>query len=205
MFLTESQIIYGKEVIKLITEIGAVNGGKVWLEFGTLLGHVRDGGFIPHDKDIDLGIEYRYWNDDIIFNLKKLGFEIRKKSIFNDERCLKFVGVNKKNKITKFRFRYKNSVNVCFDIFHEGVNEYKNYMYYKQPRDNSHIIELPKNLILPQIRGMFYDVDVWIPENYMGYIKYCYGENWKKPMKMGTGEYKQEWFKNRKRFRRSLN
>lgn len=44
----------------VLAEAGAVLdklGVKWWLSAGTALGFHRDGGFIPHDSDIDVGIE----------------------------------------------------------------------------------------------------------------------------------------------------
>lgn len=189
----------GKEVIKLISKIGMENGTKVWLQFGTLLGHVRDGGFILHDRDIDLGIEYRYWNNNISLDLKKLGFIVMAEARFTETSFLKFVGANKKNALGKMRLKYKD-ISICFDIFHEGVDEYKNYMYSCQPKEKKYLIELPKNLLVPQVKTMFYDVDVWLPENYMGFIKRVYGESWQKSIDnyIGSNIHK----KNSKKFRR---
>ncbi|MBP3194025.1 LicD family protein [Natronogracilivirga saccharolytica] len=54
-----------------------------WIEYGTLLGAVREGGFIPWDSEIDIGI----WYDDykkhakyIDEELKSMGFIIDKTS-----------------------------------------------------------------------------------------------------------------------------
>lgn len=171
----------GKEIVKLITDVGRKNGVKIWIEFGTLLGHVRDNGFIPHDRDIDFGMEYKYWNDNIISDLKKAGFIVRASSKFTESPFLKFVGAAKKNTIGKMRILYKD-IMVCLDIFHEGVAEYKNYMYSCQPRIKNYLIELPKNLLIPQIKATFYDVDIWIPENYIEFIEYAYGKNWQQPI-----------------------
>ncbi len=46
----------GKEIMGLINEIFYSLEVPYWLEYGTLLGAVRDKGFISHDIDIDLGL-----------------------------------------------------------------------------------------------------------------------------------------------------
>ena len=82
-----------------------------------------------------------------------------------------------------------------------GVDEYKNYAYFQLISEKV-LIELPKNLFIPQIKGVFYDIDVWIPENYIGFIEYAYGKNWQYPIEnyIGGKEHKR----NRKRFIRSF-
>jgi phosphorylcholine metabolism protein LicD len=191
----------GKEIVKLITDIGRKNGAKIWIHFGTLLGHTRDNGFIPHDRDIDFGIEYKYWNDNIISDLKKFGFKIWVIIKFTESHFFKFVGVVKKNIIGKIRFQYKN-INICLDVFHEGVDNYKDYMYSCQPKIKNYLIELPKNLLIPQTKATFYDIDIWIPENYMGFIEYAYGKSWQNPIEDYIGSKTHK--KNSDRFKRRV-
>jgi hypothetical protein len=55
-----------------------VAGVHFWLMFGTLLGAIRDGDFIEHDHDTDLGV----WFDDLdkvclaITGMEQMGFEV---------------------------------------------------------------------------------------------------------------------------------
>lgn len=44
------------EMLPYVTELLKKNNVKYWLDWGTLLGAVRDGRMIPWDFDIDLGI-----------------------------------------------------------------------------------------------------------------------------------------------------
>jgi phosphorylcholine metabolism protein LicD len=46
-----------------------------WLEFGTLLGAVREGGVISHDTDIDMGMFLSDYDESVPEVLRKYGFE----------------------------------------------------------------------------------------------------------------------------------
>jgi len=52
--------------------------GKVFISDGTLLGHVRNGGFIKGDGDIDLGIKREDYSSKIIDDMISAGFRVHK-------------------------------------------------------------------------------------------------------------------------------
>ena len=53
-------------------------GVTAWLTDGTLLGAVRDGGFIPHDLDMDLAAMSTQYGPDVEGAIAAAGFETRK-------------------------------------------------------------------------------------------------------------------------------
>lgn len=51
-------------------------GVESWLTDGTLLGFYREGDFIGHDGDVDLGVKAKNWKEDILPSMKSNDFEV---------------------------------------------------------------------------------------------------------------------------------
>jgi hypothetical protein len=71
--------LYGEGMLR--ETLAACNelGLKPFLAFGTLLGHIREGGFIEHDSDIDLGLmdaDYQQ-RGQLVELLKSRGYTVR--------------------------------------------------------------------------------------------------------------------------------
>lgn len=62
--------------LKDFTDCLTKNGYSYTLIWGTLLGAVRNKGFIPHDYDIDVAVWYKDYDTDLIKHLKKIGFDL---------------------------------------------------------------------------------------------------------------------------------
>jgi phosphorylcholine metabolism protein LicD len=187
------------EIVDKVTKICGKYNTHVWIEFGTLLGHIRDGGIMPHDRDMDFGLEYSTWDDCVLEEFLDTGFIIRNSSIFSDDRPLKFVGSEKRSKLTNLMPGYKG-VNIGFEIYHEGMGDFEDYMYFWPPRHPNWIFEIPKRLVVPQIKTTFCNTLTWMPENFMDNIKFMYGESWQTPIAGYTGGKIHR--ENSKRFRR---
>lgn len=67
----------GEETLRKASDILDKAGVFHWLEFGTLLGVVRDGKLIKHDCDLDLGVFLDDFSDEIKVHFEKAGFEYK--------------------------------------------------------------------------------------------------------------------------------
>ena len=76
----------GKNVLNVASEALSKINIFFWLEFGTLLGVIRDGKLIEHDTDIDIGVKLQDYSPDIEKILISHGFiKTRKFEIDNGE------------------------------------------------------------------------------------------------------------------------
>lgn len=100
-------------VLKDIKNVLSKAGIPFWLEFGTLLGAIREKDFIAHDLDIDIGMPMSYHTQELVNILERNGFKLKRRITVSDgyaleetyERC----GVD----IDIFYFYEKNGKYVC--------------------------------------------------------------------------------------------
>lgn len=83
-----------------------------WLEFGTLLGAIREKDFIKHDFDIDLGCLTIEKKEILKDKLEKNGFKFLRKITIEDGK-----------KICEETYNYKNKLNIDFFYFYPKINK----------------------------------------------------------------------------------
>lgn len=157
-----------KNVLEKLNNIFIENNLKIWLDYGTLLGAIREKDFIKHDCDIDLGIFYEE-------GLPKKIEKILKNNNINVYRELIV-----EDKILEQTFRI-NGVNV--DIFYYLIIKDKIETYYFE----NNLSE--KRLLLNKIINPLIELDEiefkkmkWLkPIKYEEYLTVNYGKNYMIP------------------------
>lgn len=111
---------------------------EYWLDFGTLLGCIREGGFLAHDLDLDVGVFYKEkQHDKFLSKLEEKGFRLTKTFIYFDaivEQSFFYNHVNfdilyyyknAQNKLISYNFEYKKNRESATDIVgYEYSNQY---------------------------------------------------------------------------------
>lgn len=159
------------------------NGFKYSLAFGTMLGAVREKGFIKHDADIDVFMWIENYGPDFVENLLKRGFSFSHSfSVDNDK-------LGKED-----TFLYDG---VQIDIFYiYPPLEGRSYPYccdfviHPDCLSREHSVRkygglLPRRLEMPMshevIRVPFESLSLPILENAQDYLRYRYGDDFMTP------------------------
>ena len=173
---------FAGETLKKIKDILDQEDIIFWLDFGTLLGAVREKDFIEHDIDIDFGIMYE------VSMVKKLEEAFEKNEI---RKCREFT---LDDKIVEQTYEYKG---LAFDIFYYFTDESKKWCYgftfgnnalQKKIYDNRDVSTGLEGVryISPKAgveKIMFKNNEYFVPENTHEYLKLNYGENYMTPNK----------------------
>ena len=152
------------------------SGIKWWLSAGTILGLYRDGDFIPHDTDIDIGVEGDHYNNQEKINklmvaFQKNGFRLIRTMFYGDY-TMQLAFIDKRNIIFDLYFFYP--------IFNEMINY-----------NNGGILTKPSKLFSSLGKMEFKGYEYNCPNDIDEYLAFRYGEDWKVP-KIKKGDWRKD-------------
>ncbi|WP_055069579.1 LicD family protein [Clostridium massiliamazoniense] len=173
---------YSLEAMEEINKILSKGNIEFWLDYGTLLGAIRDNDFIAHDLDLDFGM---FYNED---EVKKI------EHIFEESNIKKHREFLLEGKIVEQTYSYKG---LCFDIFYYFTDEKEMWTYgftyrknklKKVSQGNKDISEGFDGMrYFTRKRGLetykFKGMNCLVPENPHEYLRCNYGENYMTPIK----------------------
>lgn len=160
---------------------------NLFVDYGTLLGFVRDGGFIAYDDDLDFGFVNRTDDQGVWLEIeehaKKAGF--RKIRQFSYDGLITEQAYERKG-LTLDIFSHPASANGMMSAFgyetHAGV-------VYKDEHEMTVIQHLTSKV--EEIDSLFvHGKEYPVPKNFTEYLGDVYGKTWKTPLP--RGEYEQD-------------
>lgn len=169
------------DVIKDFNECCEINNINYTLAFGTLLGAIREKGFIKHDLDVDVAIWANDYSDKIPKKLERSGFklvhsfEVDKGLLGREETYVKS-GVS----IDIFYFYEGDGVYpyCCDFIMHKGATTFRSCM-------NRFGKVIPRRIELPltkeRVQTDFEGTKLYVPKNAHEILVFRYGENYMIP------------------------
>lgn len=166
---------YGRGVLAHISGVLEKHKIPAFATYGTLLGFVRDNGFLPHDDDIDLGVLPGDWTPQRLL-----------KVLLEDEEGFSFLFAFSYNgRVTEFKLQY-GKVPIDFFFYEDDGEEFSagSYHYYpnvKYPTPNANSAQRvcePRIEALGRIR--VYGIDFPVPSNTEYVLERLYG-NWRVP------------------------
>lgn len=150
-----------------------------FVDFGTLLGFVRENGFMSHDLDLDIGV---FATDEeklaLYAVLQRSGYILYRNYILG-------------NKIVEQSYHYtdkKKNIIIKFDInFYENTkNESKTWLFYYLKKNKlkpryRHVVEMSYSRIEDISYINVQGNNIPVPSNYEKLLEEKYGQTWKTP------------------------
>lgn len=168
---------HGKEVLVHLAEVIERHKLPVFAAYGTLLGFVREGGFLSHDDDIDLGVLPGEWTPRKML-----------KVLLEEEEGFTFMFAFSYNgKVTEFKLQY-DGVPIDFFFYEDDgakffAGSYHFYPDVKYPAPNANSAQ---RVVEPRIVGLdkinVYGIEFPVPANVEYVLEKLYG-NWRVPDK----------------------
>ena len=172
---------HAKDCLETIKENLDKNNLHFWLDYGTLLGAMREKDFIAHDLDIDLGMFYENQVEEV-------------EKAFKEANIKKVREFTLDGKVVEQTYSYKG---LYFDIFYYFKDENLMWTYgftFKNNKLNK--VSYKDKDVSTGFEGMKYFVkkrgletimikgkEYTVPENPDGYLRENYGPNYMTPIK----------------------
>lgn len=168
------------QTLKCFTDTLNNNGYEYTLAFGTLLGAVREKGFIKHDIDIDVAMWAEEWNKDLVNVLASAGFKLIH-SFEIDNGALGREETYESHGITiDIFYFYKDKERIyCCDFI--GWSDAPTYVKSMKVHGGA----LPRRIFLPMTKDRilckFEDTEFFIPKNANEILEFRYGPTYMIP------------------------
>lgn len=171
-----------KAAIKKLIKTMNKNQYRFWLEFGTLLGAIREKGFISHDHDIDIAMDIHERDEFLEEKLTSEGFKLKKRAKLLTGEIIEET-YNYKTATIDIFYAYKDDCQIkIFDYQtfnnlspNECIKKYGGLRVYENVLTEFDLINYE-----------FFGSKVSIPGNYKDHLQELYGEdfmiknkNWK--------------------------
>lgn len=174
------RILFKKNGLKYLSEVTeALNDGGVtaFATFGSLLGLIREGGILKHDRDIDIGVIYEssetYAAIETIF--ENMGFcRTHEFSVNGEAKERSYTKRHIKIDIHYYLKDEDTKLMFCW-LFYGPIPDTCNREWY------SVIKECPRVSKLRILRSGRHRI--YVPENAEELLEYKYGKNWRIPDK----------------------
>ncbi|UYI80109.1 MAG: LicD family protein [Fusobacterium varium] len=159
-------------VFEILIAVLEKNKIEYWLEYGTLLGVIREKGIIKHDYDIDIGILETNVNKKELENILKINGFKKVKEILAD------------NKITEQKYIFKNfEVDIDFYFFYKEKEVIKGYAYEWLTFEEKYLAYM---CTFSNFQIKYYEIKekkVRVPKNFNKHLLEYYGEDYLIPNK----------------------
>ena len=173
----------GPAVLKGLVEIFDRRGIPAFATYGTMLGFVRDHGFIPHDDDIDMGVMPGEWTPQRLMRV-----------LLDEEKGFRLLFIFKfRERVIEFKVEYKG-VPVDFFFYDDTGTEFLCplcffYPDMKYPTPNANSMRIVHS---PRFEGItkipIFGFEFPVMGNYKQMLVALYGEAWNVPDKSWTND-----------------
>ncbi len=160
----------GKEALLAAGDVFNRLGISYFLTYGTLLGCVREGGFISYDTDIDLGIWEGVDLGELVDGFVAAGFELRLR--YNKNSDMTF----EERLISTINLPFYYNGKIAIDVYIHALNCDKTFSGFEL--GNQALLYQVSNFTLEPVT--FLDRKFLAPADTDKYLSECYG-NWREP------------------------
>ncbi len=168
----------GPEVLKDLVRIFKIHSIPAFAVYGTLLGFVRENGFIEHDEDMDFGVM-----PDTMTPQELLRILLERETGFQVKFIYKY-----RDRVIEFKVVYKGIPIDFFFFDKEGEHFISHLLFYipgkKYSQPNANTIREVQFAAIDELKTMeVLGVDFPVPKNELAVLESLYGQNWRTPDK----------------------